>query len=220
MPITALTIKLILLFLPGIISRLIVEALTSIKEKRLFYFVVFALILGFANYLVYALSVTIYNWLPFITNPVKVYFFVSLSEATTVIDYQEIFSVCLVSIILGLFFSKAINNSWLHRFARKLKISRTFADADVWGYIFNSDDIGWITVRDLKNGLVYQGWVSAFSERHGENELLLKDVRVFRDIDEEELYSTAALYIHRDKGDITIDFPTIEHTEHTNKEES
>ena len=55
MQISELTIRLVLLFLPGIITLLMIESLTTSKDKPNCYFFIKSFILGFFNYFLYFL---------------------------------------------------------------------------------------------------------------------------------------------------------------------
>jgi hypothetical protein len=57
---------------------------------------------------------------------------------------------------------------------------------------------------------MYQGWVHAFSEVAEANEVLLRDVKVLRNSMAEELYEVDALYLSRDRSDLTIEFSWTE----------
>ena len=82
----------------------------------------------------------------------------------------------------------------------------------VWEFLFNSDLPEWVTVRDLKNDLAYEGWVHAFSDTCEPNELFLRDVKVIRNSTGDELYSIGGLYLSRERAELTIELPAIELT--------
>lgn len=118
-----------------------------------------------------------------------------------------------VTLPVGFILSLLINRGVLHRVAKCLKISNKFADLDVWSYLFNSGIPEWVVVKDIQNDLMFEGWVEAFSETVTENELFLRDVKVYRDSTGEELYSIQGLYIARSREALTIEFPSINSTE-------
>jgi hypothetical protein len=63
--------------------------------------------------------------------------------------------------------------------------------------------------RDHNLNLYYQGWVQAFSESHEENEILLRNVEVFKNDTGELIYSVPGMYITRNKSDLTLEFPVL-----------
>ena len=64
-----------------------------------------------------------------------------------------------------------------------------------------------IIIRDIKNDLLYQGWLSAFSTTHNENEILLSNVQVYRNSNTEEvLYNMEKVYFTKKSDDIIIEF--------------
>tara|TARA_B100001245_G_scaffold173899_2_gene132317 strand:+ start:34374 stop:34610 length:237 start_codon:yes stop_codon:yes gene_type:complete len=69
----------------------------------------------------------------------------------------------------------------------------------------NSDDVNWITVRDLENDLMYDGWIQAFSDNSKEAEVLLGDVRVYRNSSGELLYEVGSQYLSMDRSNIVIE---------------
>ena len=216
MPISDLTVRIILLFLPGIISKLILEQLTVYKDHRFSYFVVYSLLLGFLSYFSYMIFLSLVGLFAEVDR--TVIFFGALTDEEAKVDFSEIFYVCIVSIILGFMLSYMINRNFLHRFATFIRLTNKFGDIDVWGHLFNSqDDTQWAVIRDLQYDLTFEGWIDAFSDTHEQNELLLRDVIVFSS-DGDELYRTPALYLHREAADITIEFPNIQFSEEIHRE--
>jgi hypothetical protein len=53
---------------------------------------------------------------------------------------------------------------------------------------FDSPLNHWVVIRDIQNDLMYQGWVESFSDGLDNNEILLRDVKVFRNSDQDFLY--------------------------------
>lgn len=140
MEISQFTIRIMVLFLPGIISCLVVASLTVWKEIKTFHFVVFAFVLGFFSYFTYALLLKLINLAPWITTNAHVRFLPALLNAENNIEFTEILWVSLVSVIDGLLLSFVINKKYFHRIAQKLNITNKFPELDVWDYLFNSSD--------------------------------------------------------------------------------
>jgi hypothetical protein len=84
-----------------------------------------------------------------------------------------------------------------------------FAERDVWDYVFNTPDPGWITVRDLDHDLMYDGWYWAYSSDAEPRELLLRDVSVYKNGTGERLYQVGAAYIPLEKS-FRLEFRSVQ----------
>lgn len=176
MEMSELTIRLILLFLPGIISLLIIRRLVFYKDRKAFFFIIYALILGFISYAVYYVIVLLINKSFCVDDRINIYFVKSLTDLKSPIVFSEIIAVASLSIIIGFFTAFLINKKVLHHIAHNLHITKQFSEPDVWSFIFNSDEVSknaWVMVRDPKNNIAYRGYVRAFSDTFKENELFL-----------------------------------------------
>ena len=96
------------------------------------------------------------------------------------------------------------------RLFRFLGITNKFGELDVWGYLMNSNDVSWITVRDIENNLMYDGWIQAFSDNSKEAEVLLGDVQVYDNNSGELLYEVNSQYLSLDKAKIRIEVRKLE----------
>lgn len=214
MEVTELTLHLGLLFLPGIICALIVEKLSPNREWPTARFVLYSFVLGLASYLIYALlqslsypllhSVFCWKWPPPWKWPPSVHLFRSLNQHED-LDPTEILLTTIVSFFVGLVVSRGLNKHWLNRLARRMRASVKFGALDVWAHILNSDDVEWVVVRDFERDLAYEGKVDSYSETYDVNELLLQDVKVYRNSTAEPLYEVKAVYLTRQKDDLTIE---------------
>ncbi len=210
MQLSEFTLKLLFLFLPGVISRLIMEKLTVCEERRHFYFILYSFVFGMLAYAIYFLILLISS--VFIDTGTKVQFFECLFEKNSCIDHTEVILVSAIAIILGFILSFIKNKYFLHKIARKVGVTKRFAEIDVWGYINNSDDedIRWVRIRDHKNDLCYEGWVDAFSDSVKGNELFIRDVKVFRNSTGNELYFVPGMYLSRNVDEISIEYYALD----------
>lgn len=85
----------------------------------------------------------------------------------------------------------------------------SFGELDVWGYTLNLKEVVWVTVRDHKNDLIYDGWVQAFSDDSRDAEVLLRDVSVYKNSTGEKLYQVGGVYLSRNREDISIECRTL-----------
>jgi hypothetical protein len=121
------------------------------------------------------------------------------------INYLEIFISLILGSIFGVVIAFISNKKIANRFFRKINVTNHFGDEDVWSYINNSSEIGWVIVRDHKFDLCYFGYIMLFSDSGEKRELLLGDVDVYRNSDGTPLYNTDRIYLCRDEYDLTIE---------------
>ncbi len=201
MDINILAVKLILLFLPGIISWFILEKLIISKKREFSYYIVYSFLLGFLSYFSYFVLLNLVN-LMFKTS-YKVNFFSLLLNSTEFtnpsIIFEEILSVSILGIFVSIFIlAPIINYKLFHLILQKIRITKRFSEPDLWSYLFNSENFCWIDYRDLKNKRIYRGKFKSYSDTLGNiAELLLEDVRIY-DINSNLLYEVPAIYLARE----------------------
>lgn len=204
-----LTIRILLLFFPGIICFVIVDALTVHQPRKPFHFVLFSYVLGVLCYVTYGGLCKVaklvgerYQW-DTTKFPAGDSFLNALTADKHDLNFAEIGGVTGLAFIIAFVLIAASNHKWLYRFAKWIKITKQFGDENVWSFAFNSKEFEWVVVRDLKNGLAFEGWVSAFSDVERPPALLLMDVVVYRNNgpqvggQAEKLYKLPALYLSR-----------------------
>jgi hypothetical protein len=207
-----LTIKLLLIFLPGIIATIIVDNLTTHRNRDFKYFIINSYLLGMLTYLLLNLLISINNsiviWNGF-EPTLKMKFLGNLLNMSDQISIKEVFFATLLAILIGIIVSVCINYKIFHQIAIKLGITRKFGDADVWQYTFNSPDITWVIVRNIDTDIMYQGWVHAFSDTCDINELFLRQVTVYKNSTGIKLYEMDGIYIKQNKDVLVLEFPLI-----------
>ena len=205
MNISVFAFRLLLLFFPGIICYYIIDIFTIHKEKTQFQFIINSFLCGFISYILYW-GIIVLGYKYNLTSNNTIIFFDLLNNTKHYISYKEIIYVCILSIIIG-FSITAIHTYKLHfKLARKLKIiTKKSGELDVWGYLMNSSDIQWITVRDIANNLMYDGWVKGFSDNSKEAELLMGDVKIYKNDTSEHLYDADSQYLSLDRNNISIE---------------
>lgn len=225
MEISEVTVRLLLVFFPGIICAMVVDALTVHRERKLWSFVLNSFVLGLTCYLL-----TFALWRLFAPGQVTIMqslLQVKAEEGKESIAVVEIVVATMLSLPLAFGLSYASNHKVLHLFGQKLRVTRKFGHLDVWDWAFNNAEIPeWVVVKDLDAGLAYEGWVRAFSDTADSNELFLRDVRVVDDNTGEEVDTLWGLYLARPRDKLTIEFSGLtvsptrqEHHEPENKRE-
>lgn len=125
MELSKFSIGLIFIFLPGILALLVSERLTEHPERK--------------NYELFD-----DRWIELM-----------LDDKQLTIQTRVVAVTAIIGVMLGLLLAYGANHSWLHRAAHRLRVSRKFADNDVWGYLMNSGKVGWIVFRDHSKNLIW-----------------------------------------------------------------
>src|SRR5260370_12948495 len=192
MALTDLAIRLLVLFYPGIVCFLIVEALTVHQERKTHEVIFFTFLYGMLSYLIYGLiayasCIRCSAQDGVYLAPFEISFFGSLtgepkavpsggdkadanptgpSSVHRQLDFLEILWVTLCAIALALVWSWGDQKKLLHWFARTLHVSRKLGEP-VWTAAFSAPDHKWWVVRDLNRKLMFQvyvGWISDVEE--------------------------------------------------------
>lgn len=189
-----LTIKLLLLFLPGIIAASVVEFYTKSDKKDWKIFLLSSYLFAIFAYLIH------YSFSQ------KSRFFENIFNSTTVIDGGEIISVSIIGLLLGILLTYLINYRLLYSFGFFIKMSNKFGDEEVWHKIISDDKRNWITVTDRTNDLVYLGIITLYSTQEGKRELVLKDVDIYND-DGDYLYTQELIYFDlKNEENLVLEF--------------
>jgi hypothetical protein len=207
--ITEFSIRILLLFLPGVICSYLVDTLTIHPPREPIFFVIRALVLGFASYFLYWATIHGLHLLQIRFLPDHVSFLKALEGTNAPIDFHEILYVCITSLFISLGMTVESTYKLTHRFFGFLKVTRKFGELDVWGFALNSKDVEWVTVRVFSEDLVYDGWINAFSDDGKDAELLLRDVSVYRNSTGEFLYEVGAIYLSPDRKAVSLEFRSI-----------
>ncbi len=201
--------KMLLLFFPGILCAYIADGLTIHRPREAKFFVLQSFVCGIFAYFIYWSGLKIINHLWNNSVAADVLFLRSLTNSNLPFSYREIAIVSVIAIILGAFISFLANYKVLNKCARRIGLTKKFGELDVWGYMLNIKGTVWVTVRDHKNNLIYDGWVQAFSDDSKDAELLLRDVSIYKNDSGERLYQVGAVYLSRKREDISIECRTL-----------
>lgn len=180
MSFSELTLKLLILFIPGVVAILIIDLFTNHSKKDLKYFLLHSYLLSIIAYFVHSL---------FRKNS----FFTNILDSQINIDISELLQVSIVGFLLGVLLSYLINYKVLYKLAAKIKLSKKFGDGEVWESIVSNNKISWVTIRDNKSKLTYLGKILHFSDVPGKRELALTEVDIYTE-DSDYLYSQQLIY--------------------------
>lgn len=214
MDISSLTIKLIVLIVPGIITAHIHKRLTiTTKERSDFMFSVLAILLGMMCYLIlqvsYFLIIGIINKISLAEYEYKTLDTFSKISDSTIIPYNEVLLACLISLPFGLLITYLDSKKVLNKIANKLNVSNKYGHENLFTFFLNSPDIEWVYIRDTNKGLTYLGNIRMLSETENLKEVVLENVTVYTYPDSEELYSIHRIYLSLDLNSIIIEQANI-----------
>lgn len=198
MEISELTLKLILLLIPGAIASVIFEKLTIHKPWTPFQFIANSVLFGGISYLLAQFlfgsllgSVSLDN------------FWANLP--TKDIPFDAIAYGMFCSILVGFLFAYLDQIKVINKIGKHTGISTKYGDENLFTYFLNSDDVSEIYVRDRESGLTYHGVLQSFSETAEFKELLLIDAKIYSYEDSTLYYSVPHLYLSKPKDSVVIE---------------
>lgn len=200
MEISELTLKLILLLIPGSIACILYERLTIHKQWNSFKFITNAILFGSISYV---LAQIVFNIgridLSFDT------FWENLP--TKDIPYQAIIKASIVSVFVGLIATGLDHYKLINRFGKWIKLTNKYGDENLYSYFLNAKEVDEVYVRDIENNLTYHGLINSYSENDEIKEIVLVDVIVYDYTTSKELYLLDKVYLSRSKENLTIELP-------------
>jgi hypothetical protein len=203
--ISELTLKLIIISIPGAIALLVYQKLTiSTQKKNSFDFVLHTIVFGSITYLICELVFDyVFNYQGFRD------FWLTLKSKE--IPFKIVAIASGVSLVVGYNAAYIDNNKWLNRLAQKIGISHKYGDENLFTYFLNREDIQEVFIHDIANNLTYNGTVRHFSETADFKEVVLENVNVYAyDAPQNGIaYSLKSIYLARPKDSLTIEVPFI-----------
>lgn len=197
-----LTIKLVIVLIPGAIATLVFGKLVLHKEWSSFRFILNSILFGIVAYIFLQLIVNLLNFLGIEIHELTVW--KNLIDAS-LIPYNEVVLASFVSIAIAFFTSLIENRKVINRIANFFGISAKYGDENLYSMFLNSKDVQFIYLRDIQNKLTYHGWVKSFSETDNISEIRLADVAVYNYSDSEFLYEVNEVYLSLNKQQIIIE---------------
>ncbi len=210
MEISALTLKIIILLVPGALATTIFKRLTvRHSEQSDFMFVIISIMFGMFSYVVlqliyYLIDIVKYLIWGNILVYEKIETFADLSNGNS-IPFSEVLWASIISLVLGFLISKIDHSKAINNIARKLNISNKYGDENLYSYFLNSPDINWVYIRDIENSLTYLGAVESFSEALEHKEIVLGQVSVYTYPKSKKLYDIDRVYLVYPKDKLIIE---------------
>ncbi|MBI6121355.1 hypothetical protein [Salegentibacter maritimus] len=206
-----LTIKLIIILIPGVLSTLTFGKLILHKEWSSFRFTLYSVLFGIITYLILQIIINLLNLIS-IFDIANLTIWDNLNDATS-IPYREVIWASIISILVAFIAAKIENNKIINKLANQLGISGKYGDENLYSMFLNSKEVEFIYLRDIKNQLTYHGWVKSFSENDNISEIRLSDVAVYNYGDSELLYEIAEVYLSLKKEEIIIELANLKEDE-------
>lgn len=197
MEVSSLTIKIIVLLLPGIFGTFFYEKLSYKKQFDLREYIVSVIIIGFLSYFLLELWYSVFNSICACAN-YKVLFFELLFNESGKIQLSELLYSTIISLFIGITFALFYNKGIFYNVFRKLKITNE-SGKDVWNQLFDNDTRGinaYVYVINKKEDIIYGGQVAEYSTNSSKPELLLENVIVTRTTKRDDLlYKLNKVYL-------------------------
>jgi len=207
MDVSSFLLRVLFLALPGILCFFLYRKLTTPRSRSNWEDFLLIGIFALLSYLGYWILTQLAEVVWGKHCPIR--FYDALFDEKMAIPPGEVSWASFLGVLLGFVAAFVENRKLVNRVARKVGVTNRYGDDDVWNYFHNIPrEHQWAIVRDLKTGLVYVGWIHIFSDSEKERELILEQVEVF-DERARLLYTTASLYVCRDKYDLTIELPPV-----------
>lgn len=202
MEISELTIKLIIILIPGAIASKIYQRLTVKNKFPPFELLVNSVILGGLSYLITAFIVDFCN-----NSNTLIEFWHNLPSKK--IPYKDVLLACITSVFLGMIISAIDNYKVLNKFAKLIKVTKKYGDENLFLYFLNADNVNEVYVRDKNSGFTYHGLIDSYSENNNYHEIVLRQVMVYDYETSVSLYELDKIYICKNKNELKIELPFI-----------
>ena len=204
------TALMVFLLMPGILGILILDALVAHKPWSPFLYTIYAIVFGTAVYLIEQVALWAWLALPFQHGMAPA------AESTLSVwrnitgdgpkfNLTEMLWGIFIAIPLAFASAWIVNKKILNRIAEWTGVSTKYGDENLFSYFLNSYDVAWVYVRDMEKNLTYQGQIDSVSESGNLQELVLRDVTVFRHSDSREMYKLPYIYLAEQQGHFTIE---------------
>lgn len=202
MEISELTLKLIIILIPGAIATRIYQKVSIHEKWTSFQFMVNSIVFGGFSYLLTEFFVDLG-----FGDKRLVKFWSNLPVES--IPYDLVIKTCITGILIGLVISAFDHYKLINWFAKKIRISNKYGDENLYSYFLNGNSIKEVYIRDLDNNTTYHGLIDSYSEQDAFCEIVLYDVVVYANDTGDEAYRIDKIYLSRPKEKITIELPII-----------
>lgn len=194
MTISDFSLKIILLFLPGIVSFLIIDNLAAHRQTKTIHWFMYPMLLGFLSYAFLELGFS------------DIRFWHFLTEQAPDIDYYEIMRAIVIGIVLGCLLTYILNHALLFKAASFLRLTNRQGLPDTFSYMLSLYPVQYLTVTDWEKRIRIVGELVATSESSdNRDEIILQNATVYGLDTGENLYDIPVIYLAQDFNKITIE---------------
>jgi len=95
------------------------------------------------------------------------------------IPLSEVLLACIISIFIGLLATYVGEKKIIFSWAQKLKISDKYGNESLFLKFMGKEDVREVYLKDIKNNLMYHGYIEYFGETDTIREIVLKDVDIY-----------------------------------------
>lgn len=209
MEISELTLKLIIILIPGAIVSLIIEKLTVHKEWTPFKFVLNSILFGVFSYLTLQIANDLFTY---ITNLLKesespitdLTIWSTLGDSKD-IPYREVIASTFFGILIGVLGTLLEHKGIINKIGQRLNISNKYGHQNLYSHFLNKEELGFVYVRNFKNDITYFGYIKSFCETDTMSEIVLGDVNIYTCESGDFLYDIDEIYLSFTKTEIVIE---------------
>lgn len=212
MGISNLALNLIIILMPGIISTLIIQALTVKRNWDSFKFSIYTLLFSGLSYLILQLLYLLIGLAGKVNNGIYNPYYLNIwnkfSQDDKQIPFNEVIWASLIGIIVGFIGALFIQKKIINKIANKLGISYKFGEESLFYEFLEQKDVKCVYFRDITNGFTYHGYIQYYSESEHVREIVLSDVDVYSYDDSTFLYNSPKVFISKPIGEkLLIELP-------------
>lgn len=200
MEISELTLKLIILLVPGALSSVIYERLAIHRKWTPFQFIANSILFGVVSYLI----AQIFFDLICRGEDLRA-LWANLSSKE--IPFSAVLKSTACSIFLALLCVWFDYRKLLNKFAKRFGMTNKFGDENLYTFFLNASNVEEVYIRDIDNNITYHGMIDSFSETETFTEMSLFDVKVYEYKTSNLMYAVDKLYLSKLRGSLIIEVP-------------
>ncbi|WP_109853836.1 hypothetical protein [Aggregatibacter actinomycetemcomitans] len=179
-----LTIKIVMLLLPGIIITMLIDKFTEHKEWNNYKYSLFVISYGILSYLILQILSLLnqcakIGYENFTLNNAE-YLQVWDVNSSINLPYNEVIASGIVSFFLGLLFIYIDHKEYLAKFLLKFNISRKYGDYGVFPQLLKDNKDQYIDITIWDKNLFIRGIVNSFHEEKELFEIYIENADVYK----------------------------------------
>lgn len=194
MTISDFSLKMVLLFLPGIVSFVIIDNMSSHRQTKNTHWFIYPLLLGLLSYAI----------LKFFWPGVQIWDFLISHDPQ--INYSEIMHAIITGFFLGCAITYMINHSIFFKVFSFIRLTNRQGTPDTLSYMSSLYQAKYLIVTDWEKRIRIVGELVATSESTDyRDEIVLQDATLYALETGEKLYEVPVIYLAQSFEKITIE---------------